>query len=261
MMRRILACLLFATSAASAQTVPENVAGALPVEPGLQGQEIVARAHKAAGGPGWVRPVSLYLKGEAVFHTPQGVRRCENYEMWRVYPAETGAAHAANGRVRIQYSCAGKLAMLLTFDGESTYTMAGRMPKSDADKEWSENFGFGVIRYALDPGFRVERLPDDVLEGRGVFIVRVIDPQGGKTQFSIAQDDYAVLRVAFPTSRGWHERIYSDFFRQPGTDWVQPSRVRLFYDGVKQNELFWQSFALGRSYPDSLFRVEAPAAR
>jgi hypothetical protein len=258
MKRWLLVALVCLGGAASAQTLPDRVAGALPAEAALEGRDIVARAHKAAGGGEWVRPKSLYMKGEAVFYTPQGVRRCEQYEMWRVYPAKTGAAHAANGRVRIQYSCAGKLAMLLTFDGESTYTMAGKMPKSDADKEWSENFGFGVIRYALDEGFRVERLPDDVLEGRAVFIVRVVDPQGGKTLFSIAQDDYAVLRVAFATPRGWHERIYSDFFRQPGTAWVQPSRIRLFYDGVKQNELFWQSFALGKDYPDTLFRVEAP---
>lgn len=258
MIRRFLLALTLAAMPATAQTVPEKVVGALPEAAALSGADIVARAHAAAGGPEWVRPKSLYMKGEAVFHTAQGVKRCEQYEMWRVYPAKTGAAHAANGRVRIQYSCAGKLAMLLTFDGESTYTMAGKMPKSDADKEWSENFGFGVIRYALDDGFRVERLPDDVLEGRGVFIVRVIDPQGGKTLFSIAQDDFAVLRVAFATPRGWHERIYSNFFRKPGSNWVQPSRIRLFYDGVKQNELFWQSFELGQDYPEALFRVEAP---
>lgn len=256
MIRQILMALALLAMPAAAQTVPEKAAGALPAAAALSGADIVARAHKAAGGPGWVRPKSLYLKGEAVFHTAQGVKRCETYEMWRVYPDQTGAAHAANGRVRIQYSCGGKLAMLLTFDGESTYTMAGKMPKSDADKEWSENFGFGVIRYALDPGFRVERLPDDALEGRPVFIVRVLDPAGGKTLFAIAQDDFAVLKVAFPTARGWHERIYSDFFRKPGTDWVQPSRVRLFYDGVKQNELFWQDFALGQAYAEDLFRVE-----
>jgi hypothetical protein len=255
-MYRVLICCAALAAPAFAQTVPDKAPGALMVQPELHGSEIVARAHKAAGGPGWVRPKSLYLKGEAVFYSIEGIKRCESYEMWRVYPAKTGAAHAANGRVRIQSTCGGKPGLLLAFDGESSYTAAGKMPKSDADKEWSENFGFGVIRYALDAGFKVGRLPDDVVEGRAAFIVRVTDPAGGKTLFAIAQNDYAVLKVSFATPRGWHERIYSDFFRRPGVDWVQPSRVRLFYDGVKQNELFWQIFELGKDYPESLFKVE-----
>ena len=67
-----------------------------------------------------------------------------------------------------------------------------------------------------------------------------------------------MLKVAFATPRGWHERYYSDFFRKPGMDWSQPSRIRLFYDGVKQNELFWQDFEIGKTYPETLFRVDAP---
>jgi hypothetical protein len=189
----------------------------------------------------------------------EGVKRCESYEMWRVYPDMTSAAHSANGRVRIQYSCGGKLDTLLTFDGQSSYTMKGKMPPSDADKQWAENFGFGVIRYALDDGFKVGRLPDDVIDGRPAFIVRVTDPSGGKTVFGVAQDNFQVLKVSFATPRGWHERIYSDFFTKPGVSWSQPSRIRLLYDGVKQNELFWKEFELGRSYPEELFRVEGAA--
>ena len=250
-----LAALCLAAPA-SAQTAPEKAAGALMASPDLHGAEIVRRAHAAAGGPGWVRPKTLYLKGEAVFYTMEGVKRCESYEMWRVYPDMTSAAHAANGRVRIQYSCGGKLDTLLTFDGQSSYTMKGKMPASDGDKQWAENFGFGVIRYALDDGFKVGRLPDDVIDGRPAFIVRVTDPTGGKTVFGISQDNYQVLKVAFATPRGWHERIYSDFFTRPGVSWSQPSRIRLFYDGVKQNELFWKEFETGKSYPEELFRVE-----
>lgn len=257
MVRVFLASLMFAASG-WAQTSPEKSPGSLMASPELGGAEIVRRAHKAAGGPGWVRPQSLYLKGEGVFYTIEGQKRCEKYEMWRVFPDMTSAAHAANGRVRIEYSCNGKRELLLTFDGSNSYNDKGKMPPSDADKQWAENFGFGVIRYALDDGFKVGRLPDDVIDGRPAFIVRVTDPTGGKTTFGIAQDNFAVLKVAFATPRGWHERIYSDFFTKAGVAWVQPSRIRLFYDGVKQNELFWKEFETGTSYPEELFRVEAP---
>jgi hypothetical protein len=253
--RLLLAALMLAAPAV-AQTSPEKSPGALMASSDLDGAEIVQRAHAAAGGPGWVRPKTLYLKGEAVFYTLEGVKRCESYEMWRVFPDMTAAAHAANGRVRIQYSCGGKLDTLLTFDGANSYTAKGKMPPSDADKQWAENFGFGVIRYALDDGFKVGRLPDDTIDGRPAFIVRVTDPSGGKTTFGIAQDNFQVLKVSFATPRGWHERIYSDFFTKPGVAWSQPSRIRLFYDGVKQNELFWKEFETGKSYPESLFRVE-----
>jgi hypothetical protein len=257
MKRLVIALVLAAVSPAFAQTTPERSPGALMAAAELDGTEIVRRAHAAAGGPGWVRPKSLYLKGEAVFYTMEGVKRCESYEMWRVFPDMTSAAHAANGRVRIQYSCGGKLDTMLSFDGESTYTLKGKMPASDADKQWSENFGFGVIRYALDEGFKVGRLPDDMIDGRPSFIVRVTDPSGGKTVFGIAQDNYNVLKVSFATPRGWHERIYSDFFTKPGASWSQPSRIRLLYDGVKQNELFWKEFETGKTYPEDLFRGAA----
>lgn len=145
---RILVTALVLAFPALAQTSPEKSAGALMASPDRDGAEIVRRAQTAAGGSGWVRPKSLYLKGEAVFYSIDGIKRCESYEMWRVFPNMASAAHVANGRVRIQYSCDGKVDTLLTFDGMNSYNLKGKMPPSDADKQWAENFGFGVIRYA-----------------------------------------------------------------------------------------------------------------
>jgi hypothetical protein len=98
-------------------------------------------------------------------------------------------------------------------------------------------------------------LPDDSVDGRKAYVVRIIDPSGQMTLFSIAQDDYAILRVGFDTTRGWHERLYSNFFRKPGISWVQPGLVRLYYDGVKQNEIIWTDFELNQPMPDDLFVV------
>ncbi|MDX2236848.1 MAG: hypothetical protein NW203_04710 [Hyphomonadaceae bacterium] len=261
-MRRMLAALALAAAMfapAHAQTAPERAAAALPSQPALDARSIVTRAHAAAGGAVWVRPETLYMRGEAVFYRADGaVERHERYEMWRVYPREKDAAHAADGKVRIESRRDGRQALLLAFDGARSYTAAGPQPPSEADRQWSENFGFGVIRFALDDGFTLTRLPDDLVDGRPVYHVRVADPAGMQTQFAIAQDDFAILRVGFATPRGWHERIYSDFFTRPGSAWVQPGRVRLFYNGVKQNEIFWTDFRLNEAMPDALFVVSPP---
>ena len=268
MKRVLIALMLAATPAcASAQAPsapptlrPEAVPASLPTAPELTAAAIIARAHEAAGGEAWVHPRTLHLAGEAVFYREGGVvDRHERYEMWRVYPETKDDAHAADGMVRIQSWRNGETAILLAFDGERSYTAAGPQPPSEADRQWSENFGFGVIRFALDEGYRQERLPDDLVDGRPVFVVDVIDPSGGRTQFAVAQDNFQVLRVGFATPRGWHERIYSEFYTLPGSPWVQPGRIRLLYNGVKQNELFWRSFTLNEEMPISLFQIPAPA--
>ena len=84
-------------------------------------------------------------------------------------------------------------------------------------------------------------------------MIRVTDAAGGDTVFSIAQDDFAILRVGFQTPRGWHERIYSDFFSNEGDAWVPPGRVRLFYNGVKANETIWTAYRINAPMDDQLF--------
>lgn len=225
----------------------------------LTAAEIVRRAHAAAGGPDWMRPRSLTLTGRGLFW-PQGTEagRIEvpDYRMWRVYPAVSTEAHAANGWVRIDAKLAdGSTYFQAAYDGETSYNQNGPIAGAQASREWSENFGFGIIRFALDEGFTLDRLPDDTAEGRAMHVVRVNDPQGGKTLFGIAADDYAILWLGFATPRGWHERRYSDFYRNPGVAFVQPGRVRLYYDGIKQNEIAWTAYALNEDLTRSLFQI------
>ncbi len=78
------------------------------------------------------------------------------------------------------------------------------------------------------------------------------------TRFAIRQSDSAIVYVGFNTPRGWHERYYSHFYEKPGVSWVQPGRVRLFYDGVKANEAIWTDFDLSEDFADDLFVMETP---
>ena len=221
----------------------------------LDAREIIARAHAASGGESWRKPRSLYLAGYNVTYRNGEEIVYDQYTMHRVYPDAKPDAHAADGRVRIEGRRDGELAFLLTFDGERSYDQNGPLSDQSANALWSANFGFGAIRNALDEGWTQTRLPDDLVDGRWAHFVELADPSGGVTRFGIDAETYAILYVGFDSPRGWHERRYSDFYTKPGVDWVQPRRVRLSYDAVKQNEIIWTDFELNVDMPETLFVV------
>ncbi len=221
----------------------------------LSARSIIERAHAAAGGAAWTRPQSLYLVGTSTFFEGTSEIHYDQHEMWRVYPSEKRAAHAADGMVRIRSASNGVVAFDLTFDGETTW-MNGEASDEPADsRRWASNFGFGVIRHALDKGYSLTRLPDDSVDAAPSFMVQVRDPAGGETLFGIAMKNYEILMVGFETPRGWHQRVYSEFFTKPGSSWRQPGRIRLFYNGIKQNEVRWRDFRVGERIEQGVFRI------
>ena len=230
-------------------------------KPGLAGSDIIAMAHAAAGGETFVRPGSLFLSGHNIFYSDDGGSRTwDEYAMWRVFGDEKADAHAANGKVRIEAWQGSKMAMLLSFDGEATYNQNGRMEDQSANAMWSNNFGFGAIRNALDEGWTQDRRSDRTIDGRSAYMVQLTDPAGGKTLFGFDRSSFEILYVGFDTPRGWHERRYSDYFSKPGISWQQAGRVRLYYDGVLANEAVWTDFEIGEVYQDELFVItEAPS--
>ncbi len=222
----------------------------------LTAVEIIERAYEHAGGDEWVNPTSLLMEGYGLFwRGTEDYVRYEPYRMWRVYPDAKEDAHAADGRVRIEALKDGEIVFQLAFDGELSYDQNGPLEDQPDSDRWASNFGFGVIRHALDDGYTVSRLPDDYVDGAEAYTVQVTDPAGGKTLFAIRQDDCTIVSVAFDTPRGWHRRIYSQFFRKENGGWLQPGRVRLYYDGIKANEIYWTRFDTGESYPPELFRL------
>ena len=274
-MTRVLIATVAVTLAACAPST--GVRTLLPDAPELDARTIMVRAHAAAGGERWARPRSLALEGYAVFYRDGQALRHETHNMWRVYERGKRDAHASFSAMqtceeggldavaplplevghyaatRIESRRDGRAIIDVSFDGRTTYTADGAQPASAADAQWSSSFGYGVVRHALDPGYTLQRLPDDLVDGRAAWVVNVVDPAGGETRFAIRQDDDAIVRVGFDTPRGWHERIYSGFFSNPGERWRQPARVRLYYDGVKVNEVIWTGYTVNAPLPDCLF--------
>lgn len=226
----------------------------------LDGATILARATEAAGGADWANARSLVLRGKAEFWGSSGAASrstADSYVMYRVYDPQRQAAHDAEGKVRIIAGNAGKLLWTVGFDGQTTWTDKGITPKAEADAFWASNFGFGIIRHALQPGFKAERVADN-LDGRHrLLMVRLTDPAGAITLFGIDARSYAIRYMGFMTPRGWHVRTYDGFFHPRGSRWLQSRSVTLYYNGVKQNVVTWESAQINTQIDPALFAPPA----
>ena len=242
----LFVCLALVVSAAAAED--------------LAARQIVERAHAAAGGTAWLAAGTNVMRGNATLCREGDPQRCvhaDRYEMYRVYPAtlEHGA-HAGSGKFRLDAYVGEKVLFKVAFDGQRSYDQDGPVPPERASSDEASAFGFSAIRFALQPGFSVERVTDDQVEGRPCFFVRVTDPTGTRTLFGIDQESYAVRSAGWQTPKGFHQRLYSDFYRVGDQGFVQPGRVRHFYDGVKVVDIRWTSAEIGQPIPDALFVLE-----
>lgn len=227
----------------------------------LTPEAIVQRAHEAAGGAVWQRPKTLHLTGRATIYRDglaANAMVLDHYEMWRVFPAWNDAAHGANGKFRLEARAGERVVIRQSFDGTDTWDANGKVPQAQASREASENYGFGIIRFALDAGFRLARLPDDQVEGHPSHVVRVIDPTGSETTFWIDRASFAIRQVGFDTPRGWHQRIYSDFYRVEPSGFMQPGRVRLYYKGALANDITWEQAVVDEPIAHQVFVLGAP---
>ncbi|MGP1281523.1 MAG: hypothetical protein ACTS1X_00980, partial [Parasphingopyxis sp.] len=136
-------------------------------EPAPDARAILERAAEAAGGDDWLNPSTLQLSGHAVFYGPDSAEpraRSDDYRMWRVFDPDRTASHNAQGKVRIRAGIGpngdGGVMFEVGYDGETTWTEDGIMPREEADAYWASAFGFGIVRRALGEGFTLTRIPD-----------------------------------------------------------------------------------------------------
>jgi len=222
----------------------------------LSAEDILDRAAEAAGGAEWLNARTLVLSGTATFYgtaSPEPRSRATDYRMWRVFDPERQTAHGAEGKVRILACDGARRLFTVGYDGTTTWTERGVTPKAEADAFWASNFGFGIIRHARKAGFKAERVPDDALAGHPLYMVRLTDPAGTQTLFGIDQQSFAIRMMGFASPRGWHVRTYDDFYRLPGSPWLQARKVTLYYNGVKSNEVLWEDARVNEALADNIF--------
>jgi hypothetical protein len=242
---RLAAALLCALAA------PLTAEDATPLTP----RQIVEAGVAAHGGALWLEPGTLYLAGTATFFAPDSTAprsHADDYRMWRVMDPERSSAHGADGKVRITARSGERLLFEVGYNGAATWNERGLVPKEEADAFWASNFGFGIIRSALAEGFTLEHVPPRSIEGNMVDLVRVIDPQRQATMFGFDRASRFIRYMAFRSPRGWHERHYADFV-ELDSGWVQAREVTLYYDGVKNNTVFWRETRVGEPIATELF--------
>lgn len=221
--------------------------------PNITAEEVMLKAHEKAGGDFWRNPKSLTLKGHANFYQGDDTLHNEIHNMWRVYATKKEDAHVANGKVKIESIRDGEPKILLSYDGNNTYDLNGKKEKSAADNMWSSAFGYGAIRHVFDEGYAISISGEDMIKNQNTVTVKVTDPNKGETFFDITLGDFKIVKVAFDTPRGWHHRLYSNFFEKEKYTWLQSGLVELFYNDIKTNEVIWEDFEVNEILPDSLF--------
>ena len=227
-------------------------------EPATDARAIILAATEVAGGEAWLSPATLLLEGRADFYAPDQpdvVRRVDDYRMWRVLDPARVVAHGPDGKVRITARQNGKVLFDVGFDGFSTWNERGPVAKAEADAYWAANFGFGIIRSALKQGFRLERAPDRTIDGHALDMVRIVDPAGQATLFGFDRKSRYIRYMGFATLRGWHERVYDDFVHYRKPRWLQARSVTLFYNGVRQNTVYWRKATVGEPIDPSVFAM------
>jgi hypothetical protein len=222
----------------------------------LTAEEVVERGLDAHGGERFIDPGTLQLAGTATFYDASNGKvrsKADDYRMWREFERGRTVSHGADGKVRIIAKSGDEVLFEVGYDGETTWTQNGIMPKAQADAYWANNFGFGIIRSALDDGFVLSFAPSRTVNGHDVSLVRVTDPVGQETLFGFDNESGFIRYMAFDSARGFHERIYDDFVRLPEIGWVQARSITLLYDGIISNSVFWKSATIAEPIDPSIF--------
>ena len=194
------------------------------------------------------------MTGNAMIYRNGRAMRADRYEMRRVYPTSLPAAHTNTGKFRLDAYSGDKLMFGMSFDGEQMYDPNGPMSPDRAAELAASSFGFSAVRFALTEGFSLQRQADDQVEGYASHFIQVTDPAGGKTLVGIDAENMLILYVGWNTPRGWHHRVYSKYYRLD-SGFMQPGRVRLYYDGIKTADINWTNAELNVELPDDGFRL------
>ena len=226
-------------------------------------KEILQLAVAASGGSLWQQPETLELHGTALF-TPYGKtdarsqKQLDTYSMYRIFPGDNKAAHQANGKIRFDAATDNQVFMQLIFDGTKTRnTLSDDARPFREHFSWSNNFGFGIIRFADRDSFLVERLTDETNDGFPCYTVQITDPKKMITVFQIDKKSYLIRGVSFTTTVGYHHRIYSDFqkIKVGNQFFMQPRRVRLFFDGVRWMDIHWEKNSVNQPIAEEVFSL------
>jgi hypothetical protein len=219
--------------------------------------EIAKKTIAASGGETWRSPKTLQLSGTATLFWSGKSHKMTTYKMWRVFPAANDDARNANGKVRFDALEKDKIFFRIAFDGKNTLqTLSDEAKAQEELLRWGNNFGFSIFRFVENENFKIERLPDDKIDGFPCYFIKIIDPKKSETIFGVDKKKFYIRYAAFNTPIGFHQRFYDKFKWNKNPRFLQPRSLRVFTEGVKIADVFWSDFKVNEPIADEIFSVQ-----
>ncbi|MEM9686004.1 MAG: hypothetical protein AAF934_03680 [Bacteroidota bacterium] len=220
-------------------------------------KHIIQKTIAAHGGAVWKHPETLQLNGSAVMYPENGTEIIlDTYAMWRVFPKTNTHARKANGKVALLAMSGAEVFFDLRFDGSaSRFLLSDQAKKFQDHFKWTNNFGFGIIRFALDRNLECT-LTDSYHFGTvPCHYIVIKDASGQETIFGIRKEDFRILYMGFDTPLGFHLRVYGHFKSYPETAFLMPLSLCIYYDNVRWFDVRWHDFVLNRSIAPKVFEI------
>ena len=215
-------------------------------------EELIQQSIDAHGGTIWNHPTSLVLNGCAsLYDDGKKKHHFDLYQMHRVFPRRNNEARKENGKVSIIAKEMESLFFHLTFDGaQSEVTLSEQASIFSDHFKWSNNFGFGIIRFAIQEKLECKFIEHDKDDHCHYF--EVIDKNQQRTLFGIGKKESFIRYMAFETPLGMHQRSYSNFKRDEN-GFVLATHLNIKYGEDLFFEVNWDSFEVNVDIPDSIF--------
>jgi hypothetical protein len=218
--------------------------------------EIAKKTIIASGGENWRRPKTLELTGTAVLYFDNKPYKMSHYKMWRVFPVENDSAHKANGKVRFDAFQGSELFFRLAFDGKNQFQFLSSIARVNEESlSLSNNFGFSIFRFIDNPNFKLIRLPDDKIDGHSSYFIKITDAKNSDTIFAIDKRTFFIRYASFQTSMGLQQRFYDDFRWHKNPKFIQPKILRIYNNGSKTTEVYWNDYKVNKYISDDIFRL------
>lgn len=229
---------------------------AVSAQENLTPLDIAKRTIAASGGEVWRRPKTLQLAGTATLYWNGQTYRITDYRMWRVFPDENDSAHTANGKIRFDAFEGDKIFFRLTFDGKKQWQILSDAAKQNEESlRLANNFGFSIFRFVENPEFKLQRFPDDKVDGHPCYFIKIVDAKKSETIFGVDKESFFIRYAAFQTPLGLQQRFYDDFQWAKGVKFIQPRSLRIYNNGVKTTEVFWTNYKVNEPIADEIFEV------
>ncbi|MEL6865880.1 MAG: hypothetical protein AAFP19_15750 [Bacteroidota bacterium] len=212
----------------------------------MNSTELLTHTIEAAGGKQWQRSPILHLKGSAHF-TPFGQTDDQHYgyfdrcEWSRHFGSDEEVPKGKEQQIRFELMDNEQPFFILnTKDNSSPISLSQSAHTYQEYLKWSKDWELDWLRMANRSGFNRQLLTEDIVEKYHCYFLKITSPNHQERLFGIDQYTYRIRYQGWRTPVGYHHLIYDEFVQLPHTSFIQPSKLKIYFDGIKWMEIKWK---------------------